>query len=205
MIRRTFIKLLAPINTVLIIITIILLGSLVVFGISTVITDSISISLSADGVLSFQDFWSECGLIIKAFIAILTLTIASIQLKRYIDLETTSTLAKLREMLTSDINMEIHHLIQNNQCFKKCPINSTTHIIRDVDVYNYLGTLELGAIMVKRETITMGEFANQFGYRIEAVMNNCSVFTKYIQDEREYYQDLIQIWTELQQYYSKRK
>ena len=43
--------------------------------------------------------------------------------------------------------------------------------IRKIDVFNYLGTLELGILMVEMGLIEKETFYSQFGYRIENVFD----------------------------------
>lgn len=178
----------------------ILLLCFMILILQTLIDPGVTIAFNIEGVNGFIDFWSDYGVLVKAFIAFLTLAVASTQLKRYIDLETITTLAKLRELLTSDVNMEIHHRIITKQSI----IGRTEDInIRPVDIYNYLGTLELGAIMFRKGAITIEEFANQFGYRIEEVMHNENIYEQYVCKELKYYNDLIYIWNKLQEYNNK--
>ena len=98
--------------------------------------------------------------------------------------------------------MEIHHRIINKECIIG---KSNDKEIRDVDIYNYLGTLELGAIMVRRESISLEDFANQFGYRVIETMSNCHIIQNYILKEPQYYNDLTFIFEKLNKYYHNQR
>lgn len=58
-----------------------------------------------------------------------------------------------------------------------------------VEIFDYLGTLELGAIMLYRGTITEREFLNQFGYRFENLEE--SFLLQIVNASKEYYQPLL--------------
>lgn len=56
-------------------------------------------------------------------------------------------------------------------------------------MFDYLGTVELGAIMLKHKVINYDEFYNQFGYRLENIMMNDRVM-KHLEKEKIYYKYL---------------
>ncbi|GHT24194.1 hypothetical protein AGMMS4957_16810 [Bacteroidia bacterium] len=73
--------------------------------------------------------------------------------------------------------------------------------ILKIDIFNYLGTIELGALMVKRELIDIQTFYNQMGYRVENIFADKTVaqqtIKKHVQDEKKYYKNLNWIYEEI--------
>ena len=59
----------------------------------------------------------------------------------------------------------------------------------NAEFFDYIGTIELGAIMVRRGVISVDEFYNQFGYRVENIWANEGV-KKHISNNKSYYKDL---------------
>lgn len=72
----------------------------------------------------------------------------------------------------------------------------------NLELFDYLGTIELGAIMLKREVITIEEFYNQFGYRVENLVSNADVL-EHIYKNREYYSAFMEIVEEVNRYKEK--
>ncbi len=132
----------------------------------------------------------------------MTLFVVSYNLKKYIDIETVRSLSDLRSKLNAPDKRLLHAyllqqkdvryksdkvlsefdgifkvfverynptLSQNSKLGKYCK-----KLVGDSDVlvYDYLGTIELGAIMLERGAITVDDFWNQFGYRLIAIINN---------------------------------
>lgn len=62
----------------------------------------------------------------------------------------------------------------------------------NVELFDYLGTIELGAIMLKKGIIGYDEFYNQFGYRVENIMR-CEKVKNHICDNCRYYRMLIYV------------
>lgn len=58
----------------------------------------------------------------------------------------------------------------------------------NVELFDYLGTIELGAIMLRKGLISLDEFDQQFGYRVRNCWNNRAI-CEHIQKHYEYYSD----------------
>ncbi len=68
-----------------------------------------------------------------------------------------------------------------------------------INVFNYLGTIELGAIMLQREVISFEEFYNQFGYRVINIANNERLMNSIrFEPEKQYYDSLWYVINEFQ-------
>ncbi len=150
---------------------------------------------NSKGIKSMIDFWKDYSPLICLSGAVLTLFVANRNLMKHIDIETINSLSILRDKLNSDTNKDIHSylcgeepqrqtIIANKQYSK----NSIYHLFYPTEIYNYLGTLELGAIMLLRKAVTYDEFYNQFGYRIESIKGNTEIM-KHInsKDNKKYY------------------
>jgi hypothetical protein len=116
-----------------------------------------------------------------------------------------NALGKLRKMLDTETNMAIHYKLDKINDEEQLMTNSCSHSnvegrnyedknIENVNLYHYIGTIELGAVMVKRGAISLTEFYNQFGYRVENLLNNKEIKT-HINEYRSYYEDFIDIVT----------
>ena len=62
--------------------------------------------------------------------------------------------------------------------------------IKNTTICDYLGTVELGAIMLRKGMISVDEFYNQFGYRIENIFRNSDI-CQHINNNYKYYKYLI--------------
>lgn len=143
-------------------------------------------------------FWTE------TFGGCLTLWVIIYNLKKFIDIETVKALGDLRTKLNDDRKKEIHTFLFPNE--DKTPIlnnienksNSSDAAAQfaNADIFDYIGTIELGAIMLKRDAITLDEFKNQFGYRVENIKNNSNLM-RHIKENKEYYSDFLWILAEL--------
>ncbi len=108
--------------------------------------------------------------------------IAAVTLKKAIDIQTVDSLARLRTMLNAEKKAAIHkELIKEKHGDNEL----------DVEVLDYIGTIELGAIMHRKGLISDQELYNQFGYRVENIVNS-SLFAK-IEDDKLYYKDFFYI------------
>lgn len=76
-------------------------------------------------------------------------------------------------------------------CFNPCRCSGNTDF-DSADVLDYLGTVELGYLMYRRRLITLDEFWNQFGYRLEYLLENQGV-VDHINNNYLYYENMIQI------------
>lgn len=170
----------------IIVITVIIVCILIIVAIIQ-LADEINASNFSEGITSF------IGLpIIKAFGVLLSFFVAVITLKKTIDIQTVNSLAKLRELLNTKEKKEIHKRLINN------PYDTSEIGIEELD---YIGTIELGAIMHRKGIISDSELYNQFGYRVENICNS-SLYEKITEDD-SYYNDFKYIKDIVEKYSTK--
>lgn len=150
-------------------------------------------------------FWASC------LGGCLSVWVVAYNLKKYIDIEAVKSLSDLRSKLNEDEKKRIHRFLITD-AEEKTPIlqsdSKETSAIDEqdksrivtpqhdsllddnVELFDYLGTIELGAIMLKKGIIDYDEFYNQFGYRVENIMR-CEKVKKHICDNCRYYRMLI--------------
>ena len=130
-------------------------------------------------------------------IIVLTIT-AIIALSAYSrgkKIEEANFLLKLRELLASEKNMEVHRFFCTEDNESSQFLNYTKgfnidkHLDFDtVDLYNYLGTLELANILLLQDIISEESFKSQFGYRIENIKT--PAIQSMLNGEKGYWDDL---------------
>lgn len=180
---------------VLFVIAWILLIYIILIGLLEVDGPNWTYDFSPNGLLGIERFWANHTLVITLFGAVLTLWIASYNLKKYLDVETINALAELRKMLNSSTNKTIHAELlpddDKTSIISRLPFQKQNcrGDLQVVDLFDYLGTIELGAIMLQREVISKEEFDNQFGYRVDNIANDREIM-KHIDDNSKYYQYL---------------
>ena len=129
---------------------------------------------------------------IKLLLGSGTLYVAGINLKKYTDLASIDALSKLRDRLYTDKKCEIHKVIMDKKSLQKtCRIEDCKGCLlgNNVEINDYLGTLELGGFMYERELMSEDEFDNQFSYRVNnvfKVMEVCPILKKKIEKEGHY-------------------
>ena len=138
---------------------------------------------------------------IESLGGLLTLWVIAYNLMRYIDLETVHSLGYLRELLNTKEKKIIHNYLLDpddidpiiKEIDRQSVIdsdNGNSIIHSNIELFDYLGTIELGAIMLDRSVINEEEFENQFGSRIENIrryINKNSKFMEHICDEENNY------------------
>jgi len=147
-------------------------------------------------------------LLIACF-SLLTLFVAGKQLQKQTDVATITALTELRKQLTSERNRNIHFVLlpedEQETILKEQDVNERmkeenelmqAEKILTIDVLNYLGTLELGVLMVRKNLIDMKTFYSQFGYRIENIFEeeNSDIHAnvrKHINSEKSYYKNIL--------------
>ena len=162
--------------------------------------------------ISWRDLiinWSFVEIILLT----LTLLVVYSQLKKQANSETITALAKLRELLISEQNRKVHLALlpkeaQGRPLSDELPEKEVLELIPDwVDVFNYLGTLELGVIMMRKEVIDEDTFISQFGYRIHNVFVGTTNFhekvTEYINSDKLSYKELLDGYAKIKDYYEK--
>ena len=170
-----------------------LLCCIIVIVMQTILGDGWIIKFSIDGIKGMQQFWSEYKPIITTFGFTLTLFIANHNLSKYLDIETANALSKLRKLLNTDEKKKIHYYLLDKDD-KKLIIpeidkkeDDACCKFSNVELFDYLGTIELGIIMRERGIISKKEFESQFGYRVENLWKNEAI-VKHIMKHKKYYE-----------------
>lgn len=90
--------------------------------------------LNISGIDNTLDYWTQYNQIFKTLGWSLTLFVASINLQRYINVESIRSLTDLRKMLNSDEKKKIHHYLLNEN--KKEAILKDLELSEDSDRCN---------------------------------------------------------------------
>ena len=157
------------------------------------------IDFSIEGIKNIQIFWQQYSSLIKAFFYVITLLIAGHTLIKYIDVETCRSIGEIRTKLNetpkkiisdSLLDPDYRKSLQDhvNKYFKAHPQYENEVGLSAVEMLDYLGTLELGALMLQRCLITNQEFFDQFGYRY--VYLSRSPIMDMLNEEKDYYEPL---------------
>lgn len=180
-------------NRVLFLLVAFLLTCILVIALGTLFTTKVEFQPSIEGVRGMLQFWAEYTPLIKAFGYTLTLYIASYNLSKYLDIETANALSKLRKLLNTDEKKKIHYYLLDKDD-KKLIIpeidkkeDDACCKFSNVELFDYLGTIELGIIMRERGIISNEEFESQFGYRVENLWKNEAI-VKHIMKHKKYYE-----------------
>ena len=165
--------------------------------------------------ISFNELitnWHVLKYLLIVCFSLLTLYVAGKQLQKQTDIAAITALTELRKLLTSDRNRNVHFALSPeeekvNLVGKKLNENEENGLtaseeIPIIDAYNYLGTIELGILMVRRGLIDTNTFYSQFGYRIENIFENeCDDIHKAIRKEifenKAYYKNLLWGYNEI--------
>ena len=156
--------------------------------------------------------------LIAFFGGCISLWLVSFQLKKQNDVETVRQLGYLRELLNTGDKKKIHfYLLNSHKCGKRGD-NDQMALLGDieaddkyvksphheklekedkvrhsnVELFDYLGVLELGSIMLERGLISEDEFENQFLYRIENVYRSSLRDDICSPQSKKYYKYMIQ-------------
>ena len=188
--------LISAINCILLVLSVILFTALAIVFFHTFFCWEFHPQFTRGGVSTMQEFWIDYKYIIQSLGGCLTLFIVSYNLQKYIDVETVKALGDLRNKLNSDDKEKIHTFLMPTEDTKDVlteldsPVDNNGNIAySNAVLFDYIGTIELGAIMVKRKVISIDEFYNQFGYRVENLMNNAAI-KSHIKDNIYYYKEL---------------
>lgn len=130
--------------------------------------------------------------ITQASTIVLSFLVAVITLKKTIDIQAIDSLAKLRTMLNSPEKKDI-----NSRLIKE--VSQVPEL--SIEELDYIGTIELGAIMHRKGIISDTELYNQFGYRVENICNS-SLYEKITEDD-SYYNDFKYIKDIVEKYSTK--
>ena len=183
-------------NYILLVLSVILFAALAIVFFHTFFCWEFHPQFTREGVSTMQEFWIDYKYIIQALGGCLTLFIVSYNLQRYIDVETIKALGDLRNKLNSKDKKKLHTFLMHEDdkpavlTELDSPVDNKGNIAySNAVLFDYIGTIELGAIMVKRKVISIDEFYNQFGYRVENLMNNAAI-KSHIKDNPNYYKAL---------------
>lgn len=201
-----FRKSISFINWIAIISILISLASIFIVTIYSLIHNVWRIELSPEGVKGFIYFWSDYSLLIKFLFASMTLFVANYNLMKFLDSETVKSLSDLREKMRSeDINLIHSYLLAENDkepiiqelsAYFNCNNNSKSKQKSPEEInaalFDYLGIIELGIIMLDKGLISKEEFKNQFGYRYENIRNNSAIMS-HINNSKNYYKAFLKM------------
>jgi hypothetical protein len=150
--------------------------------------------------------WKLLRMLLVAFFSLLTLYVASSQLKKHADIAAITALTELRKLLTSEQNKTVHLALLPEEEQVSISVKSLNEgekqdnklvlpeAIPMTEIFNYLGTLELGVIMTEKELIDTDTFNSQFGYRIKNIFEEKGNFNErvceHIKNNESYYQIL---------------
>ena len=161
------------------------------------------------GVKNAMLFWAPYVPIVKLFGYSATLLLAGYNLSKYMDVMTIEALRTIRERFNDKKKNELHECIlhkndiepiivvpDNKQDGGKSIIDKGESLyecktqIKNTTIYDYLGTIELAAIMLRKGMISVDDFYNQFGYRIENIFRNPDI-CQHVNNNYKYYKWLI--------------
>lgn len=158
--------------------------------------------VSVAGVRNMQEFWQMYTPLLKAFFYSLTLLIACHTLIKYTDVETCRSLGEIRTKLNENPKKVIHNSLldpvyreklqeQVDIYFKDHPEEKAAAGLSGVEFLDYLGTLELGAIMLQRGILSENEFFDQFGYRYVYLSRSPIIDMIMEKEEKQFYEPLL--------------
>lgn len=190
----TFRNLIKAINAILLVIIALLTICVLIIICEAFLTDGVRIQYNSDGVKNMVAFWKDYSAIIITLGSCLTLFIASYNLGQYLNVETINALATLRNMLNSPETRRVHEYLLPDDERKAILPDSEGEAnfkeICNIDIFNYIGTLELGCLMLENRVIDEDKFTNQFGYRIENLSNSQEI-KEHILKNKKYYLDTL--------------
>ena len=185
------------INWVLLVMMLILSGAFVIILFAPLFSKGLELAVSVKGIQGALQYWQPYEKLLSALFWITTLYVASHQLLKCIrefsrqgDIEAVNAIISIRKMLDEcPDNFKIHSKLEardydfprdeNNPERAKC--------------FRYLGTLELGGMMVRKGIIPIEQFNNQFKYRLDNI-RSCTNLWDYLNGEdRKYWNDLFWI------------
>ena len=118
----------------------------------------------------------------KALFALLTLWVANVQISRYLTQYTLDSLLDLRDKFDKEHFRKIQQ--------KLIEKDGSMFAFENIELLNFLGYIEIGAVMLQKGVMTNEQFSNQFGYIIELLCDRPE-FVKHVSEDRDYYDDLL--------------
>ena len=185
-------------------------GALLIIAIKALFCDGWHLWPVPEGFLNAIEFWRPYVPIVKLLGYSATLLLAGYNLSKYMDMQVIDSLRTIRERFNdSDKNVLHESLLCMTDRKPILPESNLQHHddaddsqdakiehcltkgrITNIVIYDYLGTIELGAIMLRKGMISVDEFYNQFGYRIENIFRNSDI-CQHINNNYKYYKYLI--------------
>lgn len=186
----TFRNLIKAINWILFaVIALLTICVLIIIG-GAIVSGEFSIQPNSEGIKNMIAFWKDYSALIITLGSCLTLFIANYNLGQYLNVETINALATLRNMLNSPENRRVHEYLlpddERKAILPNCETETDFQNIRNIDIFNYIGTLELGRLMWDNGVIDEAKFKNQFGYRFENLFNSKEI-KEHIKANKQYY------------------
>ena len=185
-----FRKVIRIINVALLAIIALLTVCVSLIIIEAFLTEGIRIQCNSDGVKNMVVFWKDYSALIITLGSCLTLFIANYNLGQYLNVETINALATLRNMLNSPENRRVHEYLlpddERKAILPNCETETDFQNIRNIDIFNYIGTLELGRLMWDNGVIDEAKFKNQFGYRVDNISTSKEI-KEHIKANKQYY------------------
>lgn len=190
----TFRNLIKAINWILLTIIALLTICVLIIIIEAFLTNGIRIQCNSEGVKNMIVFWKDYSALIITLGSCLTLFIANYNLGQYLNVETINALATLRNMLNNPENRRVHEYLlpddERKAILPNCETETDFQNIRNIDIFNYIGTLELGRLMWDNGVIDKTKFNNQFGYRVDNISNSKEI-KEHILRNKKYYLDTL--------------
>lgn len=194
MVHCVYRRLIRVINGVLSIIIALLALCILIIICEAFFIDGIRIQCNSEGIKNMIAFWKDYSALIITLGSCLTLFIANYNLGQYLNVETINALATLRNMLNSPENRRVHEYLlpddERKAILPNCETETDFQNIRNIDIFNYIGTLELGRLMWDNGVIDEAKFKNQFGYRVDNISNSKEI-KEHILRNKEYYLDTL--------------
>jgi len=132
----------------------------------------------------FYPLFSGTFLLITIFVALVTYVHSK-------KVDAMKALQDLRNMLMIGDNMEIHDLLEyeKEDEKEKHDLFKEKFAKRQGTIYNYIGILELSKFYLDEDIISVEQFKDQFGYRIENIYAN-PMICEWIKKHPEYWRTL---------------
>lgn len=185
-------------------------GALLIIAIKALFCDGWHLWPVPEGFLNAIEFWRPYVPIVKLLGYSATLLLAGYNLSKYMDMQVIESLRTIRERFNDsdknvlhesllcmtdrkpilpESNLQ-HHDDADDSQDAKIEHGLTKGRITNIVIYDYLGTIELGAIMLRKGLVSVDDFYNQFGYRIENIFRN-SDLCQHVNNNYKYYKYLI--------------
>lgn len=120
---------------------------------------------------------------IRVLAAVLTLCVASVQCSRYIDQNVVESILSLREAFDRDKMKVVQQYLILDEKNEACDL-------KDIDIFNFLGYIEVGSLMLQKGMMNKKEFYNQFGYILQQILV-CDELYDHIKGSEYFYEDLL--------------